>query len=197
MASTIAVPITATQTISQFFTSTPTFSLPPPPPASITIVTITLTSTLVEPGRTITYYPPSPPLQIPTTTTQSTLYPLVSIVIFTEIDFILANAAGYVYTTITTIIPLSPTPTNGAFFVIDTEQHGWGSWSNAAKGGLIAGVVIAGLLVLGLVVWCLTRRRKFWLASEWVGPPLQQVVPAQPMNHAYWGPGPAGWGIRG
>lgn len=203
MTSTIAIPITTTQTISQLFTSTPTHSLLPPPPASIIIVTSTLTSTLIGPGRTITYYPSPPTLTIPTTITQVTLYPYppVSTVTFTELDYILANAAGSVYTTLTTILPLSPTPTNGAIFVIDTEEekHGWNSWSTAAKGGLIAGMVIAGLLILGLIVWCLTRRRKIWLASEWVGPPAGQVVPTQSMGNgnAYWGYGPAGWGIRG
>lgn len=82
--------------------------------------------------------------------------------------------------------------------MVDTDQkHGWSSWSDAAKGGLITGVVIAGLLVLGLIVWCLMRRRKIWLASDWAEPPAGQVVPAQPVGNAYWGYGPAGWGIRG
>lgn len=202
-ASTIAIPVTLTQTMSQLLTSIPTWSIPPPPPATVEIVTSTLTSTLVQPGQTITYYPSLPPVVLPTTTTQTRWYPSTSTVTFTQADFILESPAGNAYTTIATILPLNPDPTQtNAIILVTSTDHGWDSWSQAAKGGLIAGMIIAGLLILGtilLILWCLTRRRRRtrWVQSGWVGPPQQQVVLAQPTNRAYWGWGPSGWGIRG
>lgn len=201
--STFAVPLTVTQTMSQPFTFTPTYSLPSPPPASIEIVTATLTSTLIEPGQTFTYYPSVPPVTLPFTTTATEWYPSASTVTFTEVNFVLESNPGYAYTTIATILPLSPTPTNAIVLITNPGDQGFDSWSSSAKGGLIAGVIIAGLLILGiltLIIWWVLKRRqqrRMWVQSGWFGPPQRQIALAQPNSRAYWGPGRSGWGIHG
>ncbi len=131
-------------------------------------------------------------------------------VTLTELIFLLENPSGEVYTTITTAIPVQATPTGPVVLVAGGDRGtGWATWSDAQKGGLVAGVVLLFLILVGLLAFLLLRRRNIWLASEWAGPPEPVVVQpqmagavvryqqgGQGQGQGYWGYGPAGWGIR-
>lgn len=128
-----------------------------------------------------------------------------STVTLTEIVFLLEDPPGQVYTTITTALPAQASQTGPIVFVAGGDQgDGWDSWSDAQKGGLIAGVVLLFLLILGILAFCLLRRRNIWLANEWAGAPAPVIVQPQmagavmpyQQQHGQWGYGPAGWGIR-
>ncbi|KAK5949890.1 hypothetical protein OHC33_009075 [Knufia fluminis] len=216
MASTLAFPTTITQTISNVLTSYAPASppTPPPPPLSTTpspvastqiiTSTLTVTSTLVQPGQTITYYPPTHTFVLTPPPTYTIVEP-TSTVTLTEIIFLLEGPSGQITSTITTALPAQATQTAPIIFVPgDDDGSGWSSWSGAQKGGLIAGVVLLFLLLLGLLAWLLMRRRNIWLANEWAGPPAPVVVqpqmagamvPYQQGGQGRWGYGPAGWGI--
>ncbi|KAK5083697.1 hypothetical protein LTR05_006201 [Lithohypha guttulata] len=209
MASTLSIPTTVTYTLSQVLTSYAPASTPTIAAAPLT-VTATITSTLFQPPETLTYWLPPPPPP-PTTTTVSAnpteylggiIYAPLLPVTVTELIFFLENAAGNVYSTITTTIAPSTLPTSPIIIVPGKEEpkHGWDSWNDSQKGGLIAGVVLAFLLLLGLLglLWlCLRRRNNVWVASDWTGTPVvQQSGNAVMVPQTYWGPGPAGWGLR-
>lgn len=200
MASIIAVPITTTQTLSQVLTN---YSPQYQPSFLTSTVTQTITSTIMQPGQTYTYYAPTPAT---TTFEVTTGYPAVSALptaTITEIVFLLEDAIGLVYSTSTTTLPSN---TNSIVFVPGKYQEsgsGWSTWSDSQKAGLISGVILAFLFFLAifiLLVWCV-RRRNIWLASEGGGMtgPFNQALPGNALvvPQAYWGPGPAGWGIRG
>ena len=174
-------------------------------PSTIQIPTSTITetfkTTITQPGHSITYYPPQTTTtiqvtaQIMPTNSTFTISPTTTI---TELIYYL-ESNDHIYSIITATLP---TQTQDYPFIVvpgalssDSEDNGWNSWSDAQKGGLIAGVVIASLLLLGIAVlllWCLRRRRKIWVASEWETNPSmagqqyngnELVIP-----WAYWGP---------
>lgn len=203
MASTLAIPTTITQTISSIFTSyapgAPAASTEPPPAASAETITTTSTTTsiFVQAGQTVTYYPPTHTAVLTPPPTYTVVEP-TSTVTFTEIIFLLEDPSGQVYSTITTALPPRASRTGPIVFVAgDGQGDGWDTWSDAQKGGLIAGVVLLFLLILGILAFCLLRRRNIWLANEWMGaraPVMVQpqmagaVVPYQQQN-GQWGYG--------
>ncbi|KAK5100268.1 hypothetical protein LTR70_001744 [Exophiala xenobiotica] len=212
MASTLAIPTTITQTISNIFTSyapgAPATNTPPPPAVSSETITSTstVTSTVVQAGQTMTYYPPTHTFVLTPPPTYTVVEP-TSTITLTEIVLLLEDPSGQVYTTITTALPARASQTGPIVFVAgDDQDDGWNSWSDAQKGGLIAGVVLLFLLLLGILAFCLLRRRNIWLANEWAGAPAPVVVQPhmagavmpyqQQQQQAQWGYGPAGWGIR-
>lgn len=202
MASTIAVPVTITDTLTNILTNTlaptPGFVIPSP-----STVTETIISTILQPDRTLTYTLPTPTTTVqittqwPSSNTVVTVSPTITV---TEILFYLENGAGDVYSTITTTVP---SQTSAVVIVpghSEDNGHGWVSWSDAQRGGLIAGVVLAFLLMLLLsllVLWCL-RRRNVWVAGEWETNPSMAVQQpgALVIPQSYWGSGYAGgWRI--
>lgn len=210
VASTLAIPTTITQTMSNILTSyapgAPAASTSPPPAASPETITstLTVTSTVVQAGQTITYYPPTHTFVLTSPPTYTVVEP-TSTVTLTEVVFLLEDPPGQVYTTITTVMPAQASQTGPIVFVAGDDQgDGWDSWSDAQKGGLIAGVVLLFLLILGILAFCLLRRRNIWLANEWADAPAPIIVQPQmagavmPYQQQYgqWGYGPAGWGIR-
>lgn len=203
IASTIAIPVTLTSTLTNMLTNAlPTTGVIVSIPAST--VTETIVSTISQPYRTLTYYPPTP-----TTTVQViTQYPPVNTIVtvsptitVTEIVFYLENDGGNVYSTMTTTLPAQ---TSAVVIVPGYEarpSHGWDSWNDAQKGGLIAGVILAFLLLVLLallIVWCM-RRRNVWVAGEWETNPsvaVHQQPGALVITQSYWGPGyGGGWRI--
>lgn len=192
----MAVPLTISETVSTLITS----ALYQPPPATVTASTVT--PVIVEPGQTITWYPPpSPPATTTIVSITATYNPApfaTQTVTVAQVAFVLENTAGVPYSTVTTSLAIYPSQ-SGSLVFVPAPSHGWDSWSTAQKGGLIAGVALIGLTMLGVVLYCLMRRRTIWLASEWA--PSGQTQMAHTTNYVvpqgYWSGGHAGWGMRG
>lgn len=193
MASTVAVPVTITDTLTNILTApsiaTPTIATIPAP-----TVTETVFSTISQPYRTLTYYPPTPTTTVqlitllPPANTIVTVLPTVTI---TEIVFYLENGGGDIYSTITTTLPAQTSPVVIVPGYSQDHDNGWDSWSDAQKGGLIAGVILAVLslvLLALLVVWCM-RKRNIWVAGEWQTNPSATVQQpgALVIPQSYWG----------
>lgn len=194
MASTIAIPVTLTSTLTNVLAnSLPTRGSVVSIPTST--VTETIVSTISQPYRTLTYYPPTPTTTIQVTTKFPPVNTIVTVsptITITEIVFYLENGGGNVCSTITTTLPAQ---TSAVVIVPGYEahpSHGWDSWSDAQKGGLIAGVILAFLLLVLLVlliIWCM-RRRNLWVAGEWETNPsvaLHRRPGALVIPQSYWG----------
>lgn len=131
MASTVEIPVTITNTISQILTNTPadssttpTWPIPSPPPPTVEIVTSTLISTLTQPGKTLTYYPSVVPVVATTTTASDSWVSPTSTITFTQVDFIFEDTTGSAYTTMTTILPVNPRQTQEIIPINSAEDHG-------------------------------------------------------------------------
>lgn len=173
--------------------TTPAPQLPYPYTVSTCTLVTSLTAT---PGQTLTIYPlPATPFtQVPTPTAPTHIPTITATeidVILPQSQGI--GGGGSVWATLvylTTPILGTPTPwpSSTNYVVIPSSSpstivgagggsttytinpapasSGWSSFSNAEKGGLIAGVVIAALLLIGLVWWCCGLQNRIWVARD-------------------------------
>lgn len=133
---------------------------------SVSTITFTCQSTAqATPGQDIVWFLPSINQAETSTGPETMIYPAPSPNV-TKLELVLENSKGDIYSTWTTVLSqLEQAPSVWTLNIPDQRRE-WGVWTQAEKGGLIAGAIIAGLLIFGLLFFGIPRE-KYWIAPRW------------------------------
>ena len=160
-----------------------------------------LTTVVGLPGQTLTLLPSSLPTSTTPTLTQytPTATALPPVEIYTATEWIIAFQAldNRPWTTATYVderVPPTPTaePSVLVSIVVPNMDGGWGTWTHAQKGGLVAGLVLFVVLMVSLL-WCMQHRRPDWVVNQGSSPRTGTMIQTG-YRHYDWVGGHGRWG---